>query len=233
MPPPVATFPPPSARPARPRRAGLPALRGLAFAPLAFILAAALSAPALGEGAGGGAGERTDPAAIDAAVAAFTGAAPGAPGGALAPADRRLRLAPCTAPLAAGWHGTARSMVRVECPDPGGWRVFVALRGGPAPAGLGARRAGAGTAPAAPSVERGDPVTVMIRGRGFTIQQAGEAMEPGREGEWIGIRLPSAARPGAPGGRAEPVRARILRPGLAVIPLGARRESVAALAATE
>jgi flagella basal body P-ring formation protein FlgA len=204
-------------------------LRPFAFAPLALTMALPLFAPALGESAGSArsGAARTDPAAIDAAVETFTGAMAGSPGGALARADPRLRLAPCTAPLAAAWHGTARSMVRVECPDPGGWRVFVALRSGPPTAARHpvARPA----APAAPLIERGDPVTVMIRGRGFTVQQAGEAMEAGALGEWIGIRLPSAARPGAPGGRTEPVRARVVRPGLAVIPVGAQAPAAPAL----
>ncbi|QIQ88225.1 MAG: hypothetical protein G9473_11020 [Erythrobacter sp.] len=172
-----------------------------------------LLAPALGEStlparpAG-----RTAPAAIDAAVEAFTGARAGEPGGAIAPADPRLRLAACPAPLETAWHGTARSTVRVECPGAGGWRVFVALRAAPA--------SHAAAAAAAPLVERGDPVTVMVRGRGFTIQQAGEAMEPGRAGEWIGIRLAGTSSATRPGRRADPVRARILRPGLAEIPVG-------------
>ncbi|MEQ8411688.1 MAG: flagella basal body P-ring formation protein FlgA [Erythrobacter sp.] len=178
-------------------------------------------APALGESASGSArtGDRTDPAAIDAAVAAFTGVGVGEPGGAIAPADRRLRLAPCPAPLETAWHGRARTTVRVACPGPGGWRVFVALRAGPAAgnaAGIAARPA----ARAAPLVERGDPVTVMVRGRGFTVQQAGEAMEAGRAGDWIGIRLAATSRAASRSGRPEPVRARIVRPGLAEIPVG-------------
>lgn len=139
----------------------------------------------------------TAPGEIDRAVAALTGVPIGEVGGALAPADPRLQLAQCRQPLTAAWHGRAGSAVRVECPDPGGWRIFVAVR--PAPA----------TAQQATAVKRGDPVTVMVRGRGFTVQQAGEAMESGGIGDWIAIRTAK---------RGEPTRARIERPGLAVIP---------------
>lgn len=141
----------------------------------------------------------TDPREIDRAVVAFTGAQIGEPGGARMPADRRLRLADCASPLEASWHGSGRTTVRVDCPDAGGWRIFVATR--PAP------RAAA----AAPSVKRGDPVTVLVRGRGFSVQQNGEALETGSAGDWIGIRTNR---------KGPTLRARIERPGLAVIPAG-------------
>ena len=139
----------------------------------------------------------TDPRAIDRVVASFTGANIGEVGGARQPADPRLRLALCHQPLNANWHGQTRNTVRVECPDLGGWRIFVATRQ-PAPA-----------ARAQKVVKRGDPITVVVRGRGFTVQQSGEAMENGAVGDWIGVRT---AR------RGDPIRARIERPGLAVIP---------------
>ncbi|MCZ8134699.1 MAG: flagella basal body P-ring formation protein FlgA [Porphyrobacter sp.] len=142
----------------------------------------------------------TDSAMIDRAVAAFTGAEPGTPGGARLPVDRRLRLAACAAPLAVAWHGPARSAVSVECAGPQSWRIFVAVDGGGA--------AAPGRA-AAPAVKRGDALTIMVRGRGFLVQQAGEAIEGGMVGDWIFVRT---AR------KAEPLRARIERPGLAVIP---------------
>jgi len=138
-----------------------------------------------------------DPAEIDRVVADLTGARIGAVGGARAPADRRLRLARCSQPLFAEWHGRSGSTVRVECPDPGGWRIFVSTR--PAPAAAKPKVA----------IKRGDPVTVMVRGRGFTVQQSGEAIENGSIGDWIAIRTTR---------RGEPIRARIERPGLAVIP---------------
>lgn len=141
----------------------------------------------------------TDPAAIDAAVARFTGAAIGAPGGARQPADPRLRLAACSAPLAVSWHTPARLAVQVECPGASGWRIFVAVGAASGPA----------AARAAPAIRRGDALTVVVRGRGFSVQQAGEAIEAGAVGEWIFVRTSR---------KGEPLRARVERPGLAVIP---------------
>lgn len=141
----------------------------------------------------------TDPAAIDQAIAEFTGARIGEIGGARMPADRRLRLAACDAPLGVGWHGRAQTIVKVECPGPDSWRIFVA------------------TAPAIPEPEsakvvaRGDPITVLVRGRGFSVQQSAEAMEAGAIGDWIAVRTER---------RADAIRARIERPGLAIIPVG-------------
>jgi flagella basal body P-ring formation protein FlgA len=151
----------------------------------------------------------TLPADIDRAVAEFTGAQIGEVGGARLPADRRLRLAACAEPLDVGWHGRTQGTVAVECKGPQSWRIFIATR--PAQSASGAATG--------PAVMRGDPITVMVRGRGFTIQQSGEAMESGTVGEWIAVR--TDARPGARSGtRGEAIRARIERPGLAVIPAG-------------
>jgi flagella basal body P-ring formation protein FlgA len=149
----------------------------------------------------------TSPAEIDRAVAEFTGARIGEVGGARLPADRRLRLAACAEPLVVGWHGRAQGTVAVECKGPQSWRIFIATR--PVHA--------ASEAAMAPAVERGDPITVMVRGRGFTVQQSGEAMESGTVGEWIAVR--TDPRPGSRGSaRGEAIRARIERPGLAIIP---------------
>ena len=151
-----------------------------------------------------------DPTEIDRAVRSFTGADIGEVGGARARADNRLRLAICAAPLATSWHGTRQAAVKVECARTqnvsGPWRIFVATL--PAEQSLAPSRA-ARSAPPSPLVKRGDPITVIVRGRGFTVQQAGEAIENGQIGDWIGVRT---AR------QADPVRARIERPGLAVIP---------------
>lgn len=143
----------------------------------------------------------TDPAAIDRAVAAFTGAGIGTPGGARMASDPRLQLAPCAAPLTVSWHTPARTAVAVECPGPTPWRVFVAI----SPA------QNAATPRPAPAVKRGDALTIVVRGRGFSVQQPGEAMEAGAIGDWIEVR---ASR------KAQALRARIERPGLAVVPAG-------------
>lgn len=139
----------------------------------------------------------TDPATIDSAVTAFTGAPIGEVGGARVQADRRLRLAACAAPLDVAWHGQSRSTLRVACNGPQSWRIFIAT--------LADQQA----APSEPIVSRGDPITVVVHGRGFSVQQAGEAMDNGAAGDWIAVRT---ARD------ASPIRARIERPGLAIIP---------------
>lgn len=145
----------------------------------------------------------TDPAQIDRAVENFTGAGIGEVGGARMPADRRLKLAPCAAPLGVKWHGSAQTIVRVDCPSTlngaDNWRIFMATQSvKPEPQ-------------IAKVVARGDPITVLVRGRGFSVQQSAEAMEAGAIGDWIAVRTER---------RADAIRARIERPGLAIIPVG-------------
>jgi len=179
-----------------------PTSDGWRLAPLALPILLPLCDPASQAQTAGG---LTDPAAIDRAVSAFTGAATGTPGGARMAADPRLQLAACAAPLAVGWHGGGRSAVRVECAGPTPWRIFFALAADSA-------AALPGQPPALPAVRRGDAITIAVRGRGFSVQQPGEALESGTIGAWIMVRT---ARKG------EPLRARIERPGLAVIQVGA------------
>ncbi len=158
-----------------------------------LLLLAALSAsPAL-------AAAFADLAVLDREVSAFTGAPQGAPGGAALPVDRRLRLAQCSGPLALSWYGSRRETVLVECPVSGGWKVYVPLR------------IVVSTSAAGPIVARGDAVTVMVSGDGFNVSQPGEAMEPGALGAWIKVRQA--------GGKSEPLRAQVLRPGVVGIPL--------------
>jgi flagella basal body P-ring formation protein FlgA len=170
---------------------------GWRFSPLILpMLLPLCDPPAEAQTRGGGI---IDPAAIDSAVAAFTGAPVGTPGGARTASDPRLRLAACAAPLAVSWHTPARIAVAIECPGPTAWRIFIPVA------------AAQGPAAAAPAVRRGDALTVVVRGRGFSVQQAGEAMEAGSLGQWITVRTSR---------KGEPLRARIERPGLAVIPAG-------------
>ncbi|EAQ28871.1 hypothetical protein NAP1_14768 [Erythrobacter sp. NAP1] len=142
-------------------------------------------------------GPHMDPAAIDRAIVEFTGLPIGQEGSARMPADRRLRLAACAAPLGISWHGRARTTLAVSCAGPQPWRIFIAAHTANVPD------------KAEPVVTRGDPLTIAVRGRGFTVQQAGEAMENGSPGDWIAVRTSRDA---------QPVRARIERPGLAIIP---------------
>jgi len=156
-----------------------------------FALALLLAVPAVASAA-----EVQDPAAIDREVAAFTGVPIGAPGGAARPVDRRLRLAACNAPLALSWRGDAHASVLVECPDAGGWHIFVAAVTGP--------RAVAST-PVAPVVERGQAVTVAVTGEGFSVSQTGEALESGAIGAWIKVRTQA---------KGDPIQAKVVRPGI-------------------
>lgn len=135
-----------------------------------------------------------DLAAIDAAVAAFTGTPTGVSGGAALPVDRRMKLRACGAPLALDWFGARHDTVQVSCPLAGGWRIYVPLR-----------QDGQAVIADPPVVARGDAVSVIISGEGFAVSQQGEALEAGAHGAWIKIRMA--------GGKADPIRARVLRPG--------------------
>ncbi|WP_298197237.1 flagella basal body P-ring formation protein FlgA [Novosphingobium sp.] len=139
-----------------------------------------------------------DPAAIDAAVAQFTGVPLGSTGGAAQPVDRRLRLRPCANPLSIGWYGSRRDTVLVQCPDVGSWRLFVPLlvTAGPADA---------------PAVLRGEGVTIAVTGPGFSVSQPGEALDGGAVGAWIRVKSTTAG--------GQPMRARIVRPGLVEVQL--------------
>ena len=148
-----------------------------------------------------------DLAAIDREVERFTGVPARAEGGASLPVDRRLRLAPCRSPLALSWRTPRQETVLVECPDAGSWRIFVPVRRSLGPVGSGA----GGGPVAAPAVNRGDAVTIAVAGEGFAVSQPGEALDGGPVGAWIRVRTLSA--------KAQPMRARIVRPGLVEMPL--------------
>ncbi|MEC8772913.1 MAG: flagella basal body P-ring formation protein FlgA [Pseudomonadota bacterium] len=135
---------------------------------------------------------------IDRAVADFTGATIGQPGGAKLPVDRRLRLASCNAPLDLQWFGRDQRSVQVACPT-AGWRIYVAVDAG-AGGGHGASPQYAQTL-----VKRGENVSILVRGSGFTLTRQGSAVEDGAQGEWIKVR--------ATGQRTETLRAMVIRPG--------------------
>ena len=144
-----------------------------------------------------------DLASIDAEVAAFTGFAIGQPGGAMQPVDRRLRLAPCRSAHALGWYGVRRDTVMVQCPDAGGWRLYVPVK------------REAPQAAALPAINRGDAVTIAVSGDGFSISQPGEALESGTVGSWIRVRVANGTRRF----NSDSLQARVVRPGLVGIPL--------------
>lgn len=143
--------------------------------------------------------------AIDREVVSFTGVPMGEAGGATVPVDRRLRLRPCNSPLALNWRTATRDSVVVQCPDTGGWRLFVPVkRGGPH----------AQAEAAGPAINRGDAISIAVSGDGFTVSQPGEAMESGPIGGWIRVRPARTTR-----AAGEPMRAQVVRPGLVMLPL--------------
>jgi flagella basal body P-ring formation protein FlgA len=153
---------------------------------LALALAGA-AAPALAQGF-------ADPAEIDREVAAFLGVSTSEAGSAFMPVDRRLRLAQCAQPLALDWQGTRRDSVLVQCP--GVWKIYV-------------RTAGQAGAPAVAAVKRGQPVSVSVRGAGFSVSQTAQALEDGAVGDWVRVRV----------GKDGEVQARVTRPGAVSIDL--------------
>jgi flagella basal body P-ring formation protein FlgA len=136
--------------------------------------------------------------AIDRQVAAFTGASIGAVGGAMTPVDRRLRLRHCNTGTALSWRTTMHDSVVVQCGDVNGWRIFVPVKAAPVAA-----------ARVENAINRGDAIAIAITGEGFSVSQPGEALESGAVGDWIRVRPATGART-----QAEPMRARIERPGL-------------------
>ena len=151
------------------------------------------------------AGPVEDLAALDLRIAEFAGAAIGEDGGATQPLDRRLKLRPCGDPVDIAWRSEQRDTLVLQCPDAGGWRLYMPVR--PLPS--------AAAAQAAPqiAVQRGDAVTISIAGQGFSISRPGEALESGAVGDWVKVR------PAIPGNRrADIMRARITGPGVVTLP---------------
>lgn len=153
------------------------------------------------------AGPMQDLAALDRQIAVFTGAAIGEDGGAMQPLDRRLKLRPCTAPADIAWRSEQRDTLVLQCPDAGGWRLYMPVR----PLLVAA----AAQAAAQVAVQRGDAVTISVEGQGFSISRPAEALESGAVGDWIKVR------PAIPGNRrADIMRARITGPGILTLPTG-------------
>lgn len=155
------------------------------------------AAPATAGEVTAGSARYYEAAELDRAIAEYLGQPTGRTGGSENPLDPRLRLARCEAPLEFGWHGTPGRTLALSCPAQGGWRIFIAVN---AP-NRSAQRA-------APAVRRGEQITLLIRGRGFSLQSQGLARDTGAVGDWIRIELPHSP---------EPVRGLIERPGLALL----------------
>lgn len=145
-----------------------------------------------------------DPAAIDRAVMEFTGAGIGQPGGARLPVDRRMRLNACGAPLQLEWYGAGRDSVQVRCPD-AGWRIYVAVA-------RGAQGGGGEQGPGEVVVSRGETVSIVVEGGGFSLSRQAVALEEGAIGQWIRVRPNQDTK-------ADPVRAQVVRPGQVAVRL--------------
>lgn len=144
-----------------------------------------------------GSARHYEAAELDSAIADYLGQSAGRTGGAESPLDPRLKLARCEAPLEFGWHGIQGRTLALSCPAQGGWRIFIAVNA----SNRSPQRAGQ-------AVRRGEQITLLIRGRGFSLQSQGLARDTGAAGDWIRIELPHSS---------EPVRALIERPGLALL----------------
>lgn len=143
-----------------------------------------------------------DLAGIDSAVVRFTGAQIGQAGGAQLPVDRQMRLAACQQPLALDWYGSTQTAVRVTCP--GSWRIFVPLLQAPRAAVI---------EPQLPVVERNDLLRVEAGGAGFRVARQGEALEDGRVGESIRVKIDDGTY------RGRIVNAQVVESGRVLIPI--------------
>ena len=121
----------------------------------------------------------TPPSYIDSIVAAFTGKTIGEPGGARHPVDPRLRLGACRESPVAEWYGSQEQSIKVSCPLPGGWRVFVPV--------MAAEKG-------RPVVNRGDLVQVRVSGAGFSMSTRAEALQTGAVGATISVRPASGMK---------------------------------------
>ena len=113
-------------------------------------------------------------------LVAQLGAGIGEPGGPAAGIDRRLKLTAC--PTRPAFDAPVMNAIAIRCPATG-WRIRVPLTRGDS-----AQMAGV-QAVAAPVVQRGDAVSVVAAGRGFTVSQAGIAQENGAPGARIRVKI--------------------------------------------
>jgi len=158
--------------------------------------AAGLASPAIAQS-----GPFHDLSAIDNAVAQFAGAAIGQAGGAQAPVDRQMRLSACNRPLALEYFGSDNTAIRVTCPQ--GWRIFVPL--------MQVRRDAVEVQ--APAITRRDVLRVEAGGAGFRVARQGEALEDGRIGQSIRVKLDDGSR------RGRIVTAQVIESGRVLVPI--------------
>lgn len=131
---------------------------------------------------------------IDSLVATTVGAEIGTPGGAVAPVDKRMKLAPC--PQIPSIEGPVFGAAIVRC-DRLGWRIRVPL--------IGAGQAQSGYARPQQRVvlvKKGDPVQLVAGDASFSVSRAMVADEDGAIGDMIRVRADKASPPVT--GRVEP-----------------------------
>jgi flagella basal body P-ring formation protein FlgA len=117
---------------------------------------------------------------IDGLVATTVGANIGQPGGAIAPVDRRLRLAAC--PQIPAVEGPVFGAAVVRC-DKLGWRIRVPLSGATAAASGHGR-----PQQRVILIKKGDPVQLVAGDASFSVSKAMIADEDGAVGDMIRVR---------------------------------------------
>lgn len=133
---------------------------------LALLLVTALPTPVFAQAV-------EDLDMLDLRVRAMTGVASGQPGGAVAPIDRRLRLAACPQPASIEWSGSDSLAIRCTVT---GWRLRVAIISG-------AQRKVDLT------VRRGDTVEVSVEGDSFDVTTSAISLDDGAKGQSVRLKL--------------------------------------------
>lgn len=153
-------------------------------------------------------------AALDTVVTQFTGKEIGEQGGAIAPIDRRLKLAACAAPQL-DWRSETHDAVVIRCMAPA-WKIFVpvaaiprlrAAPNAPMPATTVVRSAV--PVKAEPVIKRGDAVTVEAGSDGFSISRQGVAQNDAPVGGRISVKVDD---------KQPPIQAIAIEPGRARLP---------------
>lgn len=142
---------------------------------------------------------------LDSIVAMSVGANIGEPGGAVAPVDRRLKLAAC--PQVPQMSGMMFGAAMIECKAQG-WRIRVPLNpGGQQP--LAVMQQASYGRPAAIQkqvvVKKGDPVQLIAGGSAFMVTRMMIADEDGAAGDMIRVREDK---------KSDPVMARVQESGI-------------------
>ncbi|MHA6718401.1 flagella basal body P-ring formation protein FlgA [Sphingomonas sp. RS6] len=146
-------------------------------------------------------------ALLDTIVAQFTGHEIGEEGGARAPVDPRLKLAPCPAPQL-DWRSEAHDAVVIRCVAPG-WRVYVPVRSAERAQPQPAAARPAVPVKAALVIRRGDPITVEARAAGFAVTREGQALGDAVAGARLLVRIDD---------KRSPIQAIAVEPGRARLP---------------